>query len=479
MNERINWQELSALLAEKSGITKREAEAFLKEYFDTITSALVEDKMVKVKRLGTFKLTLVNDRASVDVTTGERVVIPAHYKVSYTPDTQLSETINEPFALFESVEMPPEEGEELLPIEEENPEEIAEQEETDAIIEAEEVKEPEVEVIEETVPVEAVVIEEIIVPEETVIEEVIVAEPEVVVEEVEATPVEAVIVEEPVEPVEEPIIEEVVEEVVTPDEVEPEEAIAPEEAMIVAEEEVAPPEPEIIEEVVQPVVEPVIAAEDESESMKKYKAETIKKKNNKKGINWFAIVSILLLLAMGGVFWFVRNEEKRFNEENAFLLPKPVNETNEALLTDNVDETPEAKPAEEPAPATEEPKPEPPKEEPKPEPAKVEPKPEPAKAEPKPEPKAEPKPAPTTATTGAKTRTLKSGETLRIIAEQELGSREFWVYIYLKNKDKIKNPNVVSVGTSLAIPAKSEYGGINAADPESIKRAKNETTKVK
>ncbi|MCC8146802.1 MAG: HU family DNA-binding protein [Bacteroidales bacterium] len=105
MSEKLNMQELISLLAEKSGINKKDAEIFLREYFNQITEALLEDKIAKVKKIGTFKLSLVLDRESVDVNNGTRVLIPAHNKVSYTPDSQLAKKINEPFALFEPVEV--------------------------------------------------------------------------------------------------------------------------------------------------------------------------------------------------------------------------------------------------------------------------------------------------------------------------------------------------------------------------------------
>ena len=66
---------------------------------------------------------------------------------------------------------------------------------------------------------------------------------------------------------------------------------------------------------------------------------------------------------------------------------------------------------------------------------------------------------------------LSGGKTLRILAEEKFGNREFWIYIYLKNKSKIKNPNIVSVGTELIIPDLSEYD-INASNPQSVAKAK-------
>jgi nucleoid DNA-binding protein len=105
MNEKINLQELIILLAQKANITKKEAEAFFKECFDTMNEALLTDHLIKVKGLGSFKLTQVNDRESIDVVTGERVLIPAHYKVNFTADNSLAQAINEPFALFAPVEL--------------------------------------------------------------------------------------------------------------------------------------------------------------------------------------------------------------------------------------------------------------------------------------------------------------------------------------------------------------------------------------
>jgi hypothetical protein len=66
---------------------------------------------------------------------------------------------------------------------------------------------------------------------------------------------------------------------------------------------------------------------------------------------------------------------------------------------------------------------------------------------------------------------LPADKTLRLIALEKFGNREFWVYIYYKNKKKIKNPNIVPVGIELIIPDKSEYG-IDASNPQSVAKAK-------
>ena len=105
MNERINLQDLSALLADKMAITKKDAETFIREYVEVLNEELINNGSVKIKDLGAFKLSQVEDRESVNVTTGERVLIPAHYKVAFTPDKKLAETVNEPFAFFETTEI--------------------------------------------------------------------------------------------------------------------------------------------------------------------------------------------------------------------------------------------------------------------------------------------------------------------------------------------------------------------------------------
>jgi nucleoid DNA-binding protein len=137
MNEKLNLQDIATLLAERSGITKREAELFLKECFETVQEALLTDQSVKIKNLGSFKLSVVSDRESIDVVTGERVLIPAHYKAGFTPDSNLAQTVNEPFALFETVEVEadkkiPDTEVEIIEPEEEDSDDI--QEEPEPII---------------------------------------------------------------------------------------------------------------------------------------------------------------------------------------------------------------------------------------------------------------------------------------------------------------------------------------------------------
>lgn len=103
MNEKKTLQDIVNLLCEKQGISPKEAETFVRTMFDLIEEALTNEKYVKIKGLGTFKLTEVNSRESVHVNTGERIEIQGHSKISFTPDTTMKELINKPFSHFETV----------------------------------------------------------------------------------------------------------------------------------------------------------------------------------------------------------------------------------------------------------------------------------------------------------------------------------------------------------------------------------------
>lgn len=94
---------LSEMLMSKFNISEQESNNFIAEMFKLIEDALKTDKQVKVKGLGSFKLTTVNARESVDVNTGERIVIESREKISFSPDTSLSDLVNSPFAQFKTV----------------------------------------------------------------------------------------------------------------------------------------------------------------------------------------------------------------------------------------------------------------------------------------------------------------------------------------------------------------------------------------
>ena len=264
MNEKITLQDLINSFSEKQGMNKKDAEAFVRAMIELIEEALTTEKYVKVKGFGTFKLTEVDSRESVNVNTGERIEIQGHTKVSFTPDATMKELINKPFSHFETVIL--NEGVEL----EDTP-----------------IEEPETMAQEEIIP------ETIVVEEKPIIEEV-------------TTIVEEPVVEEPA--VEEPIAEEpVIEEPVA------EEPVVEETPVIETEEPQESPAVEAIEET--PVVEetPMIKetpAMEEAPIVVEPQPEIVETKE--KSINrilWGVIVVLVLIILFGAYWMFLRPAE--------------------------------------------------------------------------------------------------------------------------------------------------------------------------
>ena len=100
---KISINELAAVLIERKNLKKKSASAFVNELFYLIQKGLEQDKSVKVKGLGTFKIIDVDDRESVNVNNGERVLIEGHSKITFTPDALMKELVNKPFSQFETV----------------------------------------------------------------------------------------------------------------------------------------------------------------------------------------------------------------------------------------------------------------------------------------------------------------------------------------------------------------------------------------
>ena len=105
MDAKLNHSDLSALLAKQAEISGAKAEVFTKAFFDIILEGLEQDGMVKINGLGTFKVTDVASRSSVDVNTGEKIEIKGHKKLTFLPADSLKEKVNQPFAMFEPVEI--------------------------------------------------------------------------------------------------------------------------------------------------------------------------------------------------------------------------------------------------------------------------------------------------------------------------------------------------------------------------------------
>lgn len=105
MNNRLNIQDLAAILSDATGKERREIELFLNGLVVLVSEGVYRDKIAKVKGLGTFKVISVGQRESVNVNSGERIVIPGHYKFSFVPDKELRELVNKPFSIFETTEL--------------------------------------------------------------------------------------------------------------------------------------------------------------------------------------------------------------------------------------------------------------------------------------------------------------------------------------------------------------------------------------
>ena len=120
---KLTIQDIAKVLVEKSGLTQKEANKFATEMFSIIQQRLEEDKLVKIKGFGTFKIINVEARESVSVRTGERVMIDSHAKVTFTPDTVMKELVNKPFSQFETVVL--NDGVEFDDVAEDNEEDVA------------------------------------------------------------------------------------------------------------------------------------------------------------------------------------------------------------------------------------------------------------------------------------------------------------------------------------------------------------------
>ena len=105
MKKKLTLQDFADYIAQNEGVDKTTAEAFVRAFFDIIEEGLIDDKFVKIKGFGTFKLVAVSERESVNINTGERFQISGHTKVSFTPDSTMKELVNRPFAHFEAVDL--------------------------------------------------------------------------------------------------------------------------------------------------------------------------------------------------------------------------------------------------------------------------------------------------------------------------------------------------------------------------------------
>ena len=100
---KISIAELSEILVDKHNLQNQDSELFVSSFFEIIQKGLEKDKLVKIKGLGTFKIIDVEARESINVNTGERVLIEGHNKITFTPDPSMKELVNKPFSQFDTV----------------------------------------------------------------------------------------------------------------------------------------------------------------------------------------------------------------------------------------------------------------------------------------------------------------------------------------------------------------------------------------
>lgn len=469
MNNKVTFPELVEQVAQYANTSKRMSELFLKELFATISQSLIDGESVKVKGIGTFKLTEVSPRKSVDVNTGEEIEIPGHKKLSFAPDKDMAEAINQPFMHFETeildddvtddqlaaidAGVPTEAPAEAAPVEEETDDTTAtEAPAAEAPVAAEE------EVV--MPPVFVAPVEE---PESEEAE----TEAEAPVEPSEEVPAEE---EAPAEvPVQEPA-DEPEEETVSEEEAEIEEEAEPEPVTEVEPSAVAEPEDEA--EGAEVEGEPEAEAEGEMVS-EELADERVGQEIDKRRITRrsllegfvVGVVTTLIVTLFAYRLYLMKGYEAMPADEEPFV---------EHVSTDSV-ATPEQALAEN-SDAADADKQKTDEEQKKAEEDKKKAEEEKKKAEEEKQ-KAEAAKSTTANVAAGTTDTIKPGTNLYRMSRKHYGSDKFWVYIYEENKAKYPNPNTIPVGAVLHIPQLGKYGA-KAGDPASIAAAKKKQGEI-
>ena len=181
---KVSITELASKLMEKHGLKRTEAELFIRQFVGVINDGLKNDKSVKVKGLGTFKVQAVSARKSVDVNTGEAIVIEGRDKISFTAEAVMRDLVNAPFAQFETVIV--NDGVDFSEIDAKHEADNTEAKEPTPTVEPTPVAEPEPAVVEAAPAAE---------PEPTVVEPAPAAEPEPTVEPAPVAEPEPAVVE--------------------------------------------------------------------------------------------------------------------------------------------------------------------------------------------------------------------------------------------------------------------------------------------
>lgn len=450
MNNKLSLQDLASILSEQTGKTEQDCERFLREFISVITEGVLVDKIVKVKGLGTFKIIQVEERASVSVNTGERVVIPAHNKFTFIPDKSLKELVNKPFSLFETVEL--DEEIEISDVETPVEEEVEEiqSDSSDVKEEAQEEKIPQISAEENQEDSVSEKIEESPSTDEI---------PSTEKENVEEVQTESDSVEEESKE-EKEIVTEVfttTEENVVEDSVSETSAETSSSSENKQEEKTETSVVPVNKEVHTEVPVKHHSSHHRRSHHKSSFLHRVKRKVFGTDSTAFLLVCLLAIVILGITYIVFLSDRYTLNKlldsdlmeapavsKNENATPVPAVEEKDSV-TLNATKSEEASAAET-------------KEEVKEQPQK----------------ETEVKQVTTTESNASSDVlaevSIKAGDRLTTLAKHYYGHKLFWVYIYQYNKDRIANPNNVPIGTKIRIPAAHIYG-IDAKDKNSLDKA--------
>ena len=483
MNNKLTIQELATLLSVKSGKDVYETERFIREFITVVSEGLFSDKMVKVKGLGTFKIVLVEDRESIHVNTGERILIPAHYKCSFLPDNELKELVNRPFSIFETTEIGDAASFQDMEMADDSDEDDVDSDlESDANEDGEDLSLPKSSVTESRINglLDKEMTEELADPEDL---------PEI------HSPEEALTVDKQpngqIDTVDSPVSDDSPEEVSKPyneetiemenpkeeDTIEVEDSINMVETL--SEEIDESPEADLASEVVDTIPDsqanelmPELESSSQVDSPDKEKEQTENreeiiraklaslsakdpvafvapeakpKKRRKHGHTatktfFYIIVGGLLVTASVALFFYFQSLEVR-NAVPIMIESVSAIPTETPAPTDSVFDESDSIPSNEKDSV----------------------------------PEVVSEPQGTMQTEQVKTKymdtvVIQTGDRLTLISLKYYGHKIFWVYLYLANKESIPNPNSVAIGTQIHIPVPETYN-IDANDEQSIRKA--------
>ena len=483
MNNKLTIQELATLLSVKSGKDVYETERFIREFITVVSEGLFSDKMVKVKGLGTFKIVLVEDRESIHVNTGERILIPAHYKCSFLPDNELKELVNRPFSIFETTEIGDAASFQDMEMADDSDEDDVDSDlESDANEDGEDLSLPKSSVTESRINglLDKEITEELADPED--LPEIHSPEEALTVDKQPNGQIETVdspVSDDSPEEVSEPYNEETIE-MENPKEEDPievEDSINMDETL--SEEIDESPEADLASEVVDTIPDsqaneltPEIESSSQVDNQDKEKEQTENreeiiraklaslsakdpvafvapeakpKKRRKHGHTatktfFYIIVGGLLVTASVALFFYFQSLEVR-NAVPIMIESVSAIPTETPAPTDSVFDEYDSIPSNEKDSV----------------------------------PEVVSEPQGTMQTEQVKTKymdtvVIQTGDRLTLISLKYYGHKIFWVYLYLANKESIPNPNSVAIGTQIHIPVPETYN-IDANDEQSIRKA--------